>query len=98
MAAYIIFIRQSTSDTGELRTYEDLAIPTLDGQPVTPLTVYGALSVLEGPAPEGVVVLQFPSVEEARAWYDSPAYQAAAQHRKAGAVYNVFIAEGGGSV
>jgi uncharacterized protein (DUF1330 family) len=34
-----------------------------------------------------------PSVEEARAWYDSPAYQEAAQHRFRGAVYRGLIVE-----
>jgi uncharacterized protein (DUF1330 family) len=41
---------------------------------------------LEGHAPlEGrVVVLQFPSAGEARAWYESPEYQALSEHRRAG--------------
>jgi uncharacterized protein (DUF1330 family) len=30
----------------------------------------------------------------ARAWYDSPAYQAAVKHRFLGADYRVFITEG----
>ncbi len=94
MAAYVIFIRQSTKDEEEMKTYAGLAGPTLDGHPVTPLVFYGALTGLEGTAPEGAVVLQFPSVREARVWYDSPAYQAAALHRKAGANYDVFIVEG----
>jgi uncharacterized protein (DUF1330 family) len=41
-----------------------------------------------------VVVAEFPSVEEACAWYDSPAYQEAAQHRFRGAVYRGVIVEG----
>jgi uncharacterized protein (DUF1330 family) len=43
---------------------------------------------------EGVVVAEFPSVEEARAFYNSPAYQEAAQHRFRGAVYRGLIVEG----
>jgi uncharacterized protein (DUF1330 family) len=46
------------------------------------------------PEVEGVVVAEFPSVEEARSWYDSPAYQEAAQHRFRGAVYRGVIVEG----
>ena len=49
---------------------------------------------LEGPEVEGVVIAEFPSVEEARVWYDSPAYQEVAQHRFRGAVYRGLIVEG----
>jgi uncharacterized protein (DUF1330 family) len=94
MAAYVIFMRETTTNEQELKTYSGLALPTLANRPVTPLAFYGALDVLEGPAFEGAVVFQFPSVSEARSWYNSPDYQAAAQHRKAGATYRVFIVEG----
>ena len=49
---------------------------------------------LEGPEVEGVVIAEFPSTEAARAWYDSPAYQAAANDRRRGAVYRGLIVEG----
>ena len=35
-----------------------------------------------------------PDMEKARAWYHSPAYQEAARHRFAGAVYRGLIVEG----
>ncbi len=39
--------------------------------------VHGAeLDVKEGPWPGTVVVIEFPDVSAAQAWYDSPAYQA----------------------
>jgi uncharacterized protein (DUF1330 family) len=38
--------------------------------------VHGAsVEVKEGPWPGTVVIIEFPDVEAARAWYDSPAYQ-----------------------
>jgi uncharacterized protein (DUF1330 family) len=49
---------------------------------------------LEGPEVEGVVVAEFPTLEAARAWYDSPAYQEVAQHRFRGAIYRGLIVEG----
>jgi uncharacterized protein (DUF1330 family) len=61
---------------------------------LTPLAVYGALESLEGDAPDGAVVLQFPSVQAAKAWYHSADYQAALPHRKKGANYRAFIVEG----
>ena len=94
MPAYIIFMREITTDEQELKRYSELARPTLANRPVTPLAFYGALDILEGPAFEGAVVFQFPSMNEARSWYDSPEYQAAAQHRKNGSTYRVFIVEG----
>ena len=58
------------------------------------LAAYGRQEVLEGPAPEGVAIAEFPSLEEAKQWYESPAYQAAAQHRFKGAIYRGIIVEG----
>ena len=40
------------------------------------------------------MIAEFPTLEEARDWYDSPAYQNAAQHRHRGAVYRGLIVEG----
>jgi uncharacterized protein (DUF1330 family) len=38
--------------------------------------VHGAeVEVREGPWPGTVVIIEFPGVDEARAWYGSPAYQ-----------------------
>jgi len=34
------------------------------------------VEVVEGPWPGTIVVIEFPSVEQARAWYESPDYQA----------------------
>lgn len=49
--------------------------------------------ILEGHAPEGVVIVQFASIEAARAWHDSPAYQEVAQHRFKGARYRAVLVE-----
>jgi uncharacterized protein (DUF1330 family) len=59
-----------------------------------PLVVYGKMEVLEGQAPDGIVMLQFPSVVAARAWYQSPDYQAAIPHRQKAADYRAVIVEG----
>lgn len=94
MPAYIVFIREQTLDQSELQTYWEKAPATLEGQPIKVLAAYGRHVALEGPAAEGVVIAEFPTIEEAQAWYDSPAYQAAAQHRLRGAVYRGFVVEG----
>lgn len=94
MAAYIVFMREKTLDYSELETYWEKAPATLAGQPIKVLAAYGRHVTLEGPDVEGVVLAEFPTIEAARAWYDSPAYQEAAQHRHRGAVYRGIIVEG----
>ena len=94
MAAYIVFIREKTLDQSELEAYWSRASATMEGRPIKVLVAYGRHVTLEGPEVEGIVVAEFPSVEEARAWYDSPAYREVAEHRFRGAVYRGLIVEG----
>ncbi len=94
MPAYVIFTREKTTDQAEMDIYSGQAGATLDGHPVKVLAFYGEHKVLEGSPHEGAVILEFPTLEQAKAWYDSPAYQAAAKHRQAGSHYRVFIVEG----
>jgi uncharacterized protein (DUF1330 family) len=49
---------------------------------------------LEGAPPKGTVVIAFDSIEVARAWYDSPAYQAIKPIRDSAAVSRVYLAKG----
>jgi uncharacterized protein (DUF1330 family) len=94
MPAYVIFIRERTLDPSELEVYAQQALPSLAGWPIKFLAANGRQDVLEGPAPEGVAIAEFPSLDDARRWYDSPAYQAAAKHRFKGATYRGLIVEG----
>jgi uncharacterized protein (DUF1330 family) len=54
----------------------------------------GKEQALEGEAPRGIVVIAFDSMEQARAWYDSPAYEAIKPIRQSAAKTRIFIAEG----
>ena len=56
--------------------------------------LYGTQQELEGKAPDGVVMLQFPTVEAAKAWYNSPGYQKAIRHREKAADYRASIVQG----
>jgi uncharacterized protein (DUF1330 family) len=67
---------------------------TLAGQPIRVLAAYGAQEILEGPTTEGTVIAEFPSLDAARAWYYGEAYQQAAKHRRAGAVYTGVLVQG----
>lgn len=92
--AYVILVRDRIIDAEEFAAYAPKAREARAGHAVTPLAFYGRQEVLEGPEVEGAVILRFPSFAEAQAWYRSPAYQAALQHRLKGAEYRVVIVEG----
>ncbi len=94
MAAYVLMIREEMTDAEAFQQYAKMAPKASAGHPVKPLAFYGGHEVLEGDACEGVVVLEFPDVEQARAWYESPGYQEAMQFRLKAARYRVIIVEG----
>ena len=66
MAAYAVFIRESTLDQSELDAYTPKAEASLEGHQVTVLAAYGQQEVLEGPPVEGVVIVEFPTIEDAK--------------------------------
>lgn len=94
MAAYIIFTREKMRDPEALAAYAKQSAGTIAGHQVKPHVVYGKHEVLEGAAIEGIVVLEFPTMEAAKAWYDSPAYRAARELRFKGADYRCVIVQG----
>jgi uncharacterized protein (DUF1330 family) len=54
----------------------------------------GKLTALEGKVPQRFVIIAFDSVEKARGWYNSPAYQQLVPIRQKTATTTLFIAEG----
>jgi len=94
MVAYIVFTREKMRNREAYDRYRQAARPAAAGHPLKPLALYGKHEILEGATIEGAVILEFPTIEAAKAYYYSPAYQNAAQHRFLGADYRVFIVEG----
>ncbi len=95
MTVYAIFTRESEiRDQAEMDAYQAGNRAGPPDPNVTPLVVYGKQEVMEGEGPEGVVLLQFPTMEAAKAWYFSDKYQAALVHRKMAADYRVVFVEG----
>jgi uncharacterized protein (DUF1330 family) len=94
MSAYLVFIRERTLDAVELEIYWSQIRSTFAGHEVKVLASYGAHEDLEGPATEGTVIAEFPSIEAAKRWYDSPAYRAVRIHRQKGAVYRGILVQG----
>jgi uncharacterized protein (DUF1330 family) len=57
----------------------------------------GAMEVLEGAAPHPrIVMLEFPSVEQAKTWYNSPEYQGVIGMRHQASTGSGFVVEGFG--
>lgn len=94
MSAYLVFTREKTVDAAELAIYKQDVVATLGTFDLKTLVAYGPHEVLEGPAIEGVVIVEFPTVEAAKGWYNSPAYVAAREHRFKGAEYRCVLVEG----
>lgn len=59
-----------------------------------PLVIYGKSEAPEGANPDGITMLEFPTYEAAKAWYDSPAYQEALAFRVDAADWRAVIVEG----
>jgi uncharacterized protein (DUF1330 family) len=95
MTAYVIFIRESAvRDKAAMEAYQQQNRHGPRDPNLKPLVLYGAMEALEGKLPDGIVVLQFPTVADAKAWYHSPNYQAAVPHRLKAADYRGIIVEG----
>ena len=94
MSAYLVFKHAKTLDDAEPEIYRDKIRAILAGHQVKVLVNYGRLEVLEGDPVEGIVIAEFPSFEAAKAWYESPAYQAIRHHRLRGAIYSGLVVQG----
>ena len=94
MSAYVLLIKEETVDKDELAAYSAKAAVARGDHPITPRAYYGELETWEGPAAEGVVILEFPDMEAAKGWYFSPAYQEAKENRLKGAKYRVMLVNG----
>ena len=83
MAAYFVVFRDSMSDPARYAAYLEAALPTAAGRPARVLVMNGALTPVEGERPDGVVIVEFPDVQAANDWYQSPEYQAALRRWRA---------------
>lgn len=90
---YVIAIRTELRDEAEMAIYTQKVGATFPGN-WKPLVAYGRQEAVEGSAVDGVVVIEFDSYDDARAWYGSDAYAEARKHRLAGADYQFLIVEG----
>jgi uncharacterized protein (DUF1330 family) len=91
-AAYVVFIREGViTDPEAMAAYQNGMGGAAPNMKVH--TVYGAMETIEGEAADGIVILEFPSMQEARDWYYGD-YNERAKLRQKAAPYRGFIVEG----
>ena len=94
MSAYVI-VEVRVTNPEPYAAYRDLATASVARHGGRFLVRGGAVTPLEdGWQPERFVVIEFPSVDAARAFYDSEDYQEALKVRLANSVGRSFIVEG----
>lgn len=99
MAAYIIVYRESPiTDPSAMADYSarnrEQAANWQADYGLEPLVIYGQSLAPEGANPDGMVLLRFPSLVQAQAWYESAEYQAVIALREKAASWRVVIVEG----
>jgi uncharacterized protein (DUF1330 family) len=94
VSAYFIFTREKTLDQAEMDIYHQQVKATFVGHDIKVLAAYGPFEDVEGAPSEGTVIAEFPTMEAAKAWYDSPAYREVRLHRFEGAIYRATLVQG----
>ncbi|QEL64814.1 hypothetical protein OTERR_13380 [Oryzomicrobium terrae] len=95
MAAYLM-AEAKVTDPDAYETYKRLAQVAIAQYGGRYLVRGGAVDVLEGhwTPPQRLVVVEFPSVEQAKRFYDSPEYRAAREARATAADMNMLVVAG----
>jgi uncharacterized protein (DUF1330 family) len=94
VAAYVIAI-VDIKDPTRYETYRQMVLPTITAYGGRFIARGGRTEVLEGEwAPRRVVIVEFPSLERAKAWWASPEYSEAKAIRQATSDGTLVVIEG----
>lgn len=94
MAAYVI-VEVEVTDPATYEAYKKLTPATLKAYDGKFIVRGGAYETLEGDwQPNRIVLLEFPSVERAKAWWNSPEYTEAKEIRQRSAYTKMIVLEG----
>jgi uncharacterized protein (DUF1330 family) len=94
VAAYVIYQGEVT-DHDRYEEYKGLAAASVAAAGGRYVVRGGAIEVLEGEAPAGrTVVLEFPTMEAAIAWYRSDDYGEARKIREGAAKARMYVVDG----
>ncbi len=91
---YFIFT-EDVKDQDGMNAYSGKALPTIFQSGGKPIVVEPNAEVIEGAwHGQQTIILEFESVDAAKAWYNSPEYQAVIGERHAAADSNAVIVNG----
>jgi uncharacterized protein (DUF1330 family) len=94
MSAYVV-VDLEVIDNEKFETYKQLVPSTIENYGGRYIVRGGKVRTLEGTwCPRRFVVLEFPSVERANAWYDCAEYAGPKALRQASARANIILVEG----
>jgi len=94
MAAYIV-VDAHVKDTQQFLKYRELAQLAVAQFAGRYIVRGGACTIMEGDwQPDRLVIVEFPSTEQARLFYDSPEYLAARAARAEAADFDMLLVEG----
>lgn len=94
MTAYVI-VDIKVNDPARYEEYKRQALPTVEMFGGKYIARGGRTEVLEGSwRPNRLVILQFPSIEQAKSWLNSPLYSEVKKIRHKTAVSNMVVVEG----
>ena len=94
MSAYVV-VQVDVKDPVRYEAYKKMVPPTLEKFGGRFLVRGGQTHTMEGTwSPRRLVVVEFPSVEQAKAWWNSPEYAEAKALRQATSDSQLLIAEG----
>jgi uncharacterized protein (DUF1330 family) len=94
MSAYLI-ANVRVTDPGQYEQYKQLATIAIQAHGAEVCVRGGAVEVIEGDWwPERLVVLRFPTLEKARAFYHSAEYTRARRLREGAAVMRMVLVDG----
>ena len=94
MAAYVI-ANVEVKDPVRYADYRNMVLPTIQAYGGRFLARGGVVETLEGPwQPKRLVIVEFPSVERAKAWWGSREYAEAKALRQATSEGSLIVIEG----
>jgi len=94
MAAYIIS-DVTIHDDASATAYRERAARSIAQHGGRYLARAGAIEVLEGDwAPRAIIIVEFPDMAQARAWYRSPEYAEALKYRDAALSRDLILVDG----
>ena len=92
--AYVV-VETRVTDPQRATRYRPLSAASVERHGGRFLARGGAIAVFEGTwHPDRLVVIEFPSVEKAREWYESEDYRAAREIRSGAGEWRIVVVEG----